>query len=199
MQPTILLASSSSSRQQLLRAAGVPFSAHVPRVDEDAVRSSLQAEHARARDIADTLAEMKAVKIAERYPEACVIGADQVLECDGQVFGKPGDLDVARRQLRALRGRVHLLHSAVVVCHQARPVWRHVETARLTMRSFSDSYLEDYLTRNWESAQHSVGCYKIEEEGIRLFSQVHGDHFTILGMPLVQLLDYLSGRNFIEA
>lgn len=199
MQPTVLLASSSVSRQQLLRAAGVDFTAHAPRVDEEAVRASLEAEKASARDIADTLAEMKAIKIAERYPQACVIGADQVLECDGQVFGKPGDPDAARQQLRALRGRVHLLHSAVVVCHEARPVWRHVDTARLTMRPFSDSYLEDYLARNWESAQHSVGCYKIEEEGIRLFSHIQGDHFTMLGLPLLQLLGYLSGRNFIEA
>ena len=196
--PPIVLASASSIRAQLLRAAGITFAQHPPRVDEQAIRDALGAEGASPRDMADALADAKARKLAERAPDTCVIGADQILDLNGHVLAKPADCDAARAQLRALRGHTHMLHSAIVLYHDARPIWRHVAHARLTMRMLSDAYLESYLHRNWESARSSVGCYKIEEEGIRLFSDIEGDHFTILGLPLVPLLSYLSERGFIE-
>lgn len=193
----LLLASASPIRLRLLRQAGVEVACHPARIDESSVMAALLAEGARPRDIADTLAELKARKIAERFPDATVIGCDQVLAFDGQVWGKPDSPAAARAQLLALRGRTHALFSAVVLYHGAEPVWRHVEEARLTMRSFSDGYLDAYLARNGDSLLDSVGGYKIEEEGLRLFSALSGDTFTILGLPMVPLLAQLSLRGDI--
>jgi septum formation protein len=195
----ILLASASEIRLQLLRAAGIAVQAHPARIDEDAVRAALQAEGATPRDLADTLAELKARKIAEKAGSGLVLGCDQILEMKRQVYAKPESLDEARAQLTALRGETHRLLSAVVLYEDARPVWRHVGEARLTMRNFTDSYRDDYLTRNWDSIRHAVGCYKLEEEGIRLFSAIEGDHFTILGLPMLPLLSYLQTRGIIPA
>ncbi|MDO8883447.1 MAG: nucleoside triphosphate pyrophosphatase [Pseudotabrizicola sp.] len=193
----LILASTSQIRQQMLTAAGVPFTAHAARVDEDTIRRALQAEHARPRDIADTLAEMKARKIAERSPEAMVLGCDQVLDIQGDVLAKPETPDEARAQLRRLRGQTHKLWSAAVIYHDAKPVWRFMGEARLTMRPLSDAYLDDYVTRNWDSIRHSVGAYKLEEQGSRLFSAVDGDYFTVLGLPLLPVLGYLGDRGII--
>jgi len=193
----LVLASSSPTRLQLLRAAGLTVQAISPRVDEGAARASLAAEHASPRDIADVLAEMKARKVAERHPEAVVLGCDQVLDLEGEVFSKPVSPAEARDQLLRLRGKTHLLHSAIVAYEHAGPVWRHVGEARLTMHPISDTYLDDYLGRNWTSIRHSVGGYRIEEEGIRLFSAIVGDHFTILGLPLLPLLAWAGTRGMI--
>jgi septum formation protein len=195
----ILLASSSEIRLQMLRAAGVPVTVRPARIDEEAIRAALEAEGASPRDLADTLAEMKARKIAEKEPAADVLGCDQVLELKGQVFGKPASPEDARAQLVALRGKTHRLLSAAVLFQKGRPVWRHVSEARLTMRDLSDSYLDDYLARNWDSIRHAVGCYKLEEESVRLFSAIEGDHFTILGLPLIPLLSYLGQKGIIPA
>lgn len=197
MAPPIVLASSSETRLRLLRAAGLPVTAQPARIDEETVRAGLEAEGAGPRDIADTLAEMKARKIAERTPGAVVIGCDQVLEVDRRAWGKAPTRDEARRQLLALRGRSHRLLSAVVLYHNGEPQWRHVGEARLTMRSFSDDWLEGYLSRNWEDLRHAAGGYLVEAEGVRLFSAIEGDWFTILGLPLLPLLDYLGQRGFI--
>lgn len=195
----ILLASASEIRLALLRAANVPATAQPARIDEDSIRAALGAEGAPPRDLADTLAEMKARKIAEKNPGALVLGCDQVLEMKGRIFAKPETREEARAQLHELRGQTHRLLSAAVLYENGQPVWRHVGQARLTMRDFSDSYLDDYLARNWDSIRHAVGCYKLEEEGIRLFSAVEGDHFTILGLPLLPLLSYLGARGLIPA
>ena len=193
----MILASSSPIRLQMLRAAGLTVDAIAPRVDEATIRDALVAEGAHPRDIADTLAEMKARKVAEKHSDALVLGCDQVLALDRQTFAKPETPDQARAQLRQLRGQSHKLLSAIVAYENAEPVWRHVAEVRLTMHAISDSYLDDYVTRTWDSIRHSVGCYKIEEEGVRLFSAISGDHFTILGLPLLPLLAWAGTRGMI--
>lgn len=193
----LILASTSPTRLQMLRAAGLAPTPIAPRVDEATIRDALTAEGASPRNIADALAEMKARKVAEKHPTALVLGCDQVLALDRETFAKPESPDDARDQLRALRGKTHKLLSAAVVYENAEPVWRHVGEARLTMHQFTDAYLDAYLDRNWDSIRHSVGAYKVEEEGVRLFSAIHGDHFTILGLPLLPLLAYLGNRGMI--
>jgi septum formation protein len=197
MHQPLILASGSAIRLQLLLGAGVEVTARPARIDEEAIRAALVAEQATPQDIADALAEMKARQQAGRHPEALVLGCDQVLEFRGEVWGKPESLQAARAQLQALRGQTHILRSAMVLYDAGQPVWRFVGTARLTMGAFSDAYLDGYLARNWDSVRGSVGGYKLEEEGVRLFSSVEGDYFTILGLPLIPLLRYLGQRGFI--
>ncbi|CAG0912148.1 unnamed protein product, partial [Cyprideis torosa] len=126
-------------------------------------------------------------------------GCDQVLEQGGVLFSKPTSAEEAAEQLTRLRGQTHCLLSAAVLYENAQPVWRHVGTARLTMRAFSDTYRDDYVARNWPGIGNTVGAYKLEEEGVRLFANISGDHFTILGLPLIELLNYLSVRGAIPA
>jgi septum formation protein len=192
------LASASEARANLLRAAGLYITVQPARIDEETVRRSLEAEAATPRDIADTLAEMKARKVAERTRKGLVLGCDQVLELDRRVLSKPASPEMARAQLRDLRGRMHRLLSAAVLYEDGAPVWRHVGEARLIMRDLSDGYIDSYVTRSWDSIRNSVGAYRIEEEGVRLFSAVEGDHFTILGLPMIPLLSYLGTRGIIE-
>lgn len=198
MTSTVILASGSEIRQTLLSRAGVPVRVQPAHVDEATVRSGLGAEGTGPRDMADALAELKAAKVGGKYPDAYVIGCDQILACDQTVFTKPRDRDDAIRQLRVLRGRSHDLWSAAVICHQGRPIWRHVGHARLEMRGFSDGYLDDYVTRNWAAIRTSVGGYQIEAEGIRLFSRISGDYFNILGLPLLELLNFLTTRGVLD-
>ncbi|EEW24889.1 Maf family protein [Rhodobacter ferrooxidans] len=197
MQTPLILASGSATRLQLLRAAGLSVTAQTPRIDEESLRASLEAEGATPRDIADTLAEMKARKVATNLPSALVLGCDQVLAYQGKAWGKAETPEIARNQLRTLRGQTHHLLSAIVMFEAGKPIWRHLGEARLTMRDFSDTWLDDYLARNWDSIRHSVGGYLLEAEGIRLFNAVEGDYFTVLGLPLLPLLGYLGTRGFI--
>ncbi|WP_372886565.1 nucleoside triphosphate pyrophosphatase [Shimia sp.] len=199
MAKKIILASGSQIRATLLRNAGLDFEVRTAAVDEEMLRQSLEAEGAAPRDIADTLAEAKAARVAAKHPEALVLGCDQVLAFDGRVFAKPADPDEARQQLRLLRGVSHQLLSALVVFHERQPVWRHVGVVRLQMRDFSDAYLDDYLARNWDSIRWSVGGYKLEEEGVRLFRRIDGDYFNVLGLPLLELLNYLTDRGDLMA
>jgi len=198
MARPIILASTSEIRGQLLRNAGVEFETDSPRIDEEAIKAALVAEGSSPRDIADALAQGKAMKVSRKQPEAVVIGCDQVLDFEGELWSKPGSQDEARDQLARLRGKRHALLSAAVVCHEGRAIWRHVGQVRLNMRDFSDGYLDSYLQRNWESIRHSVGGYKLEEEGVRLFSRVEGDYFNVLGLPLLDLLSYLSASGDLE-
>lgn len=198
MAGQLILASASPTRAALLSAAGVPFQVAPVRLDEAGMRAALAAEGAGARDIADTLAEAKARRAADSAGAALVVGADQVLEHRGAVLGKAADGVALRAQLQTLRGDRHSLLSAAVVYEDGRPVWRHVGVARLVMRPFSDGYLDAYLARNGDDLLGSVGGYRIEGEGVRLFHRIEGDHFTILGLPLLELLAYLTLRGVIE-
>lgn len=195
---TLILASGSKIRQRLLDQAGVPLSVQPARVDEDALKAALLAEGAGPRDLADALAEAKARKVSGRH-RGLVLGCDQVLALGDEVFDKPADQADARAQLCRLRGQRHQLLSAAVLYEDGEPVWRHVGVARLVMRRFSDAYLEGYLARNWPEIGQSVGAYMLEAEGVRLFSRIEGEYFTILGLPLLELLNYLTLRGVIEA
>ncbi|MFA8441658.1 nucleoside triphosphate pyrophosphatase [Yoonia sp.] len=199
MNAPIILASGSEIRAQLLANAGLDFTVSVARVDEDAVRASLQAEQASPRDIADTLAELKAQRVAARHPEALVIGCDQILALGQEIFNKPQTPRDALVQLQALRGQKHQLLSAAVIYGEGKPLWRHVGVTRLFMRDASDAYLKDYVDRNWHSIQHAVGAYKLEEEGVRLFTRIEGDYFNVLGLPLLELLSYLTLRGTLPS
>ncbi|SLN43533.1 Maf-like protein YceF [Roseovarius litorisediminis] len=198
MSQPLILASGSEIRQQLLRNAGLKFDVIPARVDEDMVRDALLAEQAKPRDIADALAELKAMKVSQKRPDALVIGCDQVLSLGSTILSKPESPKDAREQLVQMRGKRHDLLSAVVICEAGKPLWRHVGVVRMTMRDFSDSYLDSYVAKNWESIRHSVGAYKLEEEGVRLFTQIQGDYFTVLGLPLLDLLSYLTLRGDLE-
>lgn len=197
MTRPLLLASASEIRLLLLKRAGIDVTAFPARIDEEAIRQSLQAESAKPHDIADALAEMKARKLADKHPEALVLGCDQVLAFRGQMFGKPETIDEARGQLLALRGHTHELISALVLYDETKPIWRHIAHAQMTMHVASVDYIDAYLARNWHSIRHSVGAYKLEEEGIRLFSAIEGDYFTVLGLPLLPLISFLGTRGFI--
>ncbi len=198
MSVPILLASGSSIRAEMLTNAGLAFTVEAPTVDEEAVKNALLSEGAPPRDVAGALAELKAAKISAGHPRALVIGCDQVLEFDGRLLSKPISPRDAMHQLAQMRGHSHELLSAAVICEGGRPVWRHVGRVRLRMRAVSDGYLASYVARNWDSIRHSVGAYKLEEEGVRLFDDIDGDYFHVLGMPLLELLKYLSQRGVLE-
>lgn len=198
MPQTAVLASASPIRKNLLEAAQVPITVVPARVDEDTIKHAMLHGSHSPRDIADALAEAKAQKVTLFHPNQLVIGADQTLEFDSRLLSKPQAPDEAVKQISELSGKSHQLHSAAVIFDTGRPVWRHVSTARLTMRSLSVTFIEHYVERNWSSIRHSVGGYKIEEEGPRLFSRIEGSHFAVLGLPLLEILSYLSLRGVIE-
>jgi len=187
---TVTLASSSRARASVLAGAGVVFETAAPGVDEDAVKAGLIAEGAPPRDIADALAELKAVRVSMKRP-GLVIGADQTLDLGGSLVDKAESPAEARARLLELRGRSHTLHSGVVVAKDGAAIWREVKSARLTMRSFSDEFLDRYLDREGDVLLSSVGCYRLEGEGVQLFDRIDGDYFTILGLPLLGLLEFL--------
>ena len=193
----LILASASPARAAMLAAAGVETEVIPARIDETAVKQAMLAAGAPPRDLADKLAELKALRISARQPGRLVLGADQVLVLDGQIFDKAQSRSEARAQLAQLRGQTHRLLSAAVVALDGHPVWRHVGTARLTMRAFSDAFLEGYLDSLGDLALTSVGCYHLEGRGAQLFARVEGDHFTVLGLPLLELLGFLRAREVL--
>jgi len=184
----------------MLANAGVPHEAMAPNVDEDELKAALKAEGASPRALADALAETKAVKISRRLPGCLVLGADQVLALpDGTTLDKPGDRAAAADQLRRLRGVEHRLISAAVVAENGTPVWRFVDTAALRVRDFSDPWLEAYLDAEGTAVTTCVGAYRLEGPGAQLFARVRGDYFTVLGLPLLAVLDYLRTRGVIAS
>jgi septum formation protein len=192
MPAALILASASPSRRQLLGNAGLAFEIEPSGVDEDEVTRSLLGEQALPQDIATTLAEMKAVRVSSRHPASLVIGADSTLACNGRLFDKPVTLDDARRQLLALAGQMHELCSSVVVAKGGVRLWHWSEQAHLTMRSFTESFVDAYLARAGQAVCASVGAYQLEGLGAHLFSRIEGDYFTILGLPLLPLLGFLA-------
>jgi septum formation protein len=183
----------------LLRDAGVRFEVKPAAVDESSILASLQAEGASGRDAADLLAEMKALQVSRSIDEWFVLGADQVLSLGNEHFEKPGSLAGARAQLLKLRGQKHLLSSAVCVARNGSVVWRYIGQARMTMRDFSEAFLDEYLDRAGDAILGSVGAYHVEGLGLQLFSAVEGDHFTIQGLPLVPLLDFLRLHGLLRS
>ena len=193
----IVLASGSRIRSQLLANAGVAHEIVVPRVDEQAVKQAMLAEEAPARDIADKLAELKGLRASLRHPETLVLAADQVLVCRGVLYNKPSDSKELHNQLSSLRGQTHELLSAAVICEGGKPVWRHIGRAQLVMRSFSDTFLSEYIYREGAGLLETVGGYKLEETGSQLFSRVQGDYFSVLGLPLLEILGFLRARGHL--
>ena len=193
----VVLASASKSRAHLLTAAGPTFDVVPAHADEDAVKDALKAEGADARQCAETLAEIKAVQVSQRVPGALVIGADQMLECDGVWFDKPKDMNGARAHLTAMRGKTHTLPTAVAVILDGSVIWHHSASPRLTMRDFSDAFIEHYLANTGEKILSSVGAYQLEGWGAQLFERIDGDFSTILGLPLLPLLAFLREHQVI--
>ena len=196
----LVLASRSASRRAMLTAAGVPFEAVAANVDEDTAKAALRAEDVAPRDLADKLAELKALRVSHRDPEALVLGSDSVVALeDGSTLDKPTDRAEAADHLRRLSGKRHELISAAVMAIDGRPVWRVVDRAKMHVRILSDSFIDEYLAVEWPEISGCVGCYRIEGPGAQLFSRIEGSQFTVLGLPLLPVLDYLRVRGVLTS
>ena len=194
----LVLASGSNARRALLSAAGIPVEVQAADIDERKLENAAASLGSNAilgpNVIAGLLAREKAAAVERHHPGRLVLGADQMLALDGRRFAKPADREAARAQLRALSGRTHELHSAIAFVHNAAVIFEHVEVARLTMRAFSDQFLDQYLDAAGSAATQSVGAYQLEGPGIQLFERLEGDYFTILGLPLMAVLEFLRRR-----
>lgn len=196
---SLVLASGSRTRHDIMKAAGLSFTVDPADIDEEGKRADLRNENVTdPAAIALELAIAKAIAISKIHPEQSVIGSDQVLSFNNEIFAKPQSREDALAALKTLRGQTHELHSAVVIAHDGKISWRHVETAHLEMRNFSDAFADDYLVRIGDDAFSSPGSYQIEGAGIQLFKNIHGDHFAILGLPLLPLLNELRRQGDIH-
>ncbi len=193
----LVLASKSAARASVLKAAGIPFEQITAHVDEESIRLALRTEGASCAKQADLLAETKAMKVSANH-HGIVLGADQMLDLDGEGFDKPTSRAEARSHLQKLRGKTHILQTALVACIEGSPVWRHLAQPRLRMRNFSDAFLDSYLDAIGDDALHSVGAYQIEGRGSLLFDRIDGDHFSILGLPLLPLAQWLRDRGVLQ-
>lgn len=193
MSAPIILASGSQIRRSILTDAGIDFEVVVKPVDEAGIKSAMLEQGSLPRDIADALAEAKSKRVSLTQP-GLVIGADQIMVMDGQIFDKPKSMDEAKDRLKSMRGRTHHLIGAVVISENGQPVWRHMAKTTLAMRDFSNAFLDDYLNAEGDVLLSSVGAYRFEGRGAQLFSQVDGDFFSVLGLSLLPVLDYLRQR-----
>ncbi|UXN65341.1 Maf-like protein [Phyllobacterium sp. A18/5-2] len=198
MTMNIILASKSPFRATLLKNAGVAFTANSAGIDERAVEAPLYDSGATPEDVALVLAEAKAIDVSERNPSALVIGSDQTLSLGDEVLHKPDSMEAARRQLLKLSGRTHHLNSAVVLARDGQTLWRHVSVARMTLRDLDPGFIGRHLSRVGTAALQSVGAYQYEGEGVQLFEKVEGDYFTIVGLPLLPLLEELRREGAID-
>ena len=195
---TLILASQSASRRAMLDAAGVIYAAEPARVDEDGVKAAMAGQP--PRDVADALAELKALKVSQGHPGALVLGSDSIVAlADGTLLDKPVSREDAADHLHAMSGGVHDLWSAAVIAEGGQPVWRHVERARLFVRPLSPAFIQAYLDQEWPAIAGCVGCFRIEGPGVQLFHRIEGSHFTVLGMPLLPVLDYLRTRGALAS
>jgi septum formation protein len=195
----LILASGSAGRAALLRGAGIAFRQVPADIDERALEALAAQGGALDGDgLALMLAAAKAEQVSRAEPDALVIGADQVMSWGNRLYHKPASIAEACEQLRQLRGETHTLHAGLAVARGGETLWRHLGLARLTMRKFSDAFLAAYAGMECETLTRSVGCYRIEGPGIQLFSRVEGDHFTIIGLPLLPLLDYLREISWLR-
>lgn len=197
--PRLILASASASRRALLQAAGLTFAVQPAHIDEVEVKRAARADGASAEDTALLLAGLKARCVALRDPEALVIGADQILLCGDEWFDKPDNAAAAAAQLRTLRGRTHALATAVLCQQGGQRLWHHVAMPRLTMRRFSEGFLEAYLAAEGGEVTSTVGAYRLEGRGVHLFEHVEGEHSAILGLPLLELLGFLRQHDVLMA
>ncbi len=194
----LVLASASPSRRKLLENAGLAFRAEKPQIDERAVEQSVEGSGLTPADLAQILAETKAADVGGRNAAALVIGSDQVMALDDRIFHKPADMDAARRNLLALSGRTHQLHSAVAIVSNGETLWRHVETANMSVRRLQPAFVGHYLAEVGDAALQSVGAYQVEGRGIQLFDRIEGDFFSIVGLPLLPLLTELRRLGAID-
>jgi septum formation protein len=198
MTERIILASGSRFRKAMLEAAGVDIDVVPAKIDERTVEKTLEGSGAAPEDVAQVLAEGKALDVSERNPGRLVLGCDQTLSLGDELFHKPKDMDDARRHLLKLSGRTHQLNSAAVLARNGEAIWRHVGVANLTMRKLEPGFVGRHLARVGPMALNSVGAYQVEGEGIQLFEKIEGDHFTIVGLPLLPLLRELRGLGAID-
>jgi septum formation protein len=196
MTPRVILASGSASRRAVLAAAGVTAEAVAPNVDEESFRTAMRADGVKVRDQAMRLAELKAVRVSQSR-EGLVIGGDQMLALGDEAFDKPRDLADAKNHLVRLSGKTHTLETAIVVCEGGIPVWRHLARPKLTMRPLSPDFIESYVETCGEKLLATVGAYQLEGLGAQLFTRIEGDYFSVLGLPLLPLLDYLRVRKVL--
>ncbi|MDR3530085.1 MAG: Maf family protein [Rhodopila sp.] len=197
--PVLVLASQSASRRELLQSAGLIFSAHPAHIDEAGIKQSARAEGASVADVAVLLAEMKAARVSARISDALVIGADQILVCDGVWFDKPASAEQAREHLLFLRGKTHELVTSIVCTRAGARLWHHIAGPRLTMRSFSDAFLAEYLKAEGDAVTETVGAYRLEGLGVHLFDRIEGDHSAILGLPLLPLFGFLRQHGVLAS
>lgn len=194
---TLVLASGSHTRAQMLANAGLSFKIAAAAIDETAIKQSMQQEGASVEDVAETLAELKARRVSQQYPGAYVIGSDQMLAMKNKWFDKPEDLDQVRAHLETLSGQPHELIASVVVVKDGKRLWHHTDHARLRVRKLSRQFIENYSLEVGHDVLSSVGAYQLEGKGSQIFSKIEGDYFTILGMPLLPLLDFLRIHKFL--
>jgi septum formation protein len=198
-RPPVILASASTSRARILEAAGLAFIVEPPGLDEAAMRQAISGEGSLApHDVAEVLARAKAEAVSDLARKACVIGADQVLALGDTILAKPDSMEAARRQLLDLSGKRHTLHTAVAVATNGETIWAETTLATPTMRKLSPEFIGRYLAAAGEEVLSSVGAYQIESLGIQLFEAIEGDYFSILGLPLLPLLDTLRREGVIE-